>query len=237
MVGIRRAAAMYLATVYVGVLAWSHLPRNFDWFIQGDFLTLPDRAGFLQPFFGRVGMAYGDPRVFRRGVRKGAWNPGKESRVITTRGVLYVGISLLFNSNYAFTGHHVIITVSLHGFDLLVPVASTQSDSNGEWQKDSSQDRPEPVAFERTARLSLFLVRFGIAPRMRRNLFVGFRVCWHEHRVVVRVGQLAGESTARPRGTSSQSGRMLGNVAGDARCASNHALRSGSVSFGGGRRD
>jgi hypothetical protein len=136
------AAAIYLATIYP--LAWWHtsLPRNFHWFMDGDFINLPMLLiKLLEPLYWLSLSAYAI-RSFCRAAWKNEWNPGKDIVVATTAICWHVGI-ISINSDYAFTVTNVII----HGVPYLVLVyrmqrfkASSDSDSD-----ESSEIRQSTV--------------------------------------------------------------------------------------------
>ncbi|MFN9720957.1 MAG: hypothetical protein ACK58L_19855 [Planctomycetota bacterium] len=116
------AAAIYLATLYP--LAWWHasLPRNFHWFMDGDFVNLPHLlVSILQPLYW-LSLAVYTMRALCRLVWYNAWNPGKDIVVLTTTVCWHVGI-ISMNSDYAFTVTNVII----HGVPYLVLVYRMQS--------------------------------------------------------------------------------------------------------------
>jgi hypothetical protein len=107
--------AIYMATLYPLAYWHAHLPRNFWWFLEGDFAELPDNVvSALTPLYWLSLAAY-SIRSGYRGFALGAWNPGKDIVVATTAICWYVGI-ITFNSDYAFTVTNVII----HGIPYLV---------------------------------------------------------------------------------------------------------------------
>src|SRR4051812_27828066 len=86
----------------------TRLPRNFDWFVQNDFIAIQEiveRVLFtiyvlaLTAYFAKSFVLY---------VRSGFLNIGKDIVVATTAICWYVGI-VVFNSDYAFTVTNVII--------------------------------------------------------------------------------------------------------------------------------
>lgn len=108
------ATAIYLATIYPLVF-WHASPRQFHWFIEGDFLSLPAIvADVARPIYW-ISLAIYAARSLRRGMQQGKWNPGKDLVVLTTAVCWYVGIIAL-NSEYAFTVTNVII----HGVPYMV---------------------------------------------------------------------------------------------------------------------
>jgi hypothetical protein len=113
------AAAIYLASVYPLVYWHSHLPRQFSWFLENDFLAmpgLPQLERILQPIYWFALGAY-IVRSAYRWFMKGEANPGKDIVVVTTAVCWYTGI-VAFNSDYAFTVTNVII----HGVPYLALV-------------------------------------------------------------------------------------------------------------------
>jgi hypothetical protein len=100
--------AIYLATIYPLAFWMSNLPRNFEWFIQNDFIELPlivERILFpiyvvsLSLYFAKSLYFY---------FAKGILTIGKDIVLVTTAFCWYLGI-VYFNSDYAFTVTNVII--------------------------------------------------------------------------------------------------------------------------------
>ena len=102
------AAAVYLATIYPLSFWMSGLPRNFDWFIVGDFFYVPSIVEqFLFPLYVLALTIYFGKSIYLY-LTKGFVNLGKDIVVLTTAVCWYVGIVAL-NSDYAFTVTNVII--------------------------------------------------------------------------------------------------------------------------------
>ncbi len=105
------AAVIYGATL-TPLLFWhAHLPRRFQWFLQGDFLGgLPpfvSRAAFV--VFAAVFAAWAVKEAARaRASRRVSW--GKVLVVLTTVATWFGGI-VVFDSDYAFT----VTNVFVHG--------------------------------------------------------------------------------------------------------------------------
>jgi hypothetical protein len=102
-------AAIYSATLYPLVYWHAHLPREFEWFIAGDFLPgLPaGTADVLWPVHVAITAVY----VLRQIQLWGQGRPvsaGKNLIVATTWLSWYVGIVVL-NSDYAFTVTNVLV--------------------------------------------------------------------------------------------------------------------------------
>ncbi|MEM7448241.1 MAG: hypothetical protein AAF355_08365 [Myxococcota bacterium] len=107
--------AVYAATVYP-LLHWhAHLPRNFYWFVEGDFVTgvRLDWVDALEPLYWAVLAIFvlRQLHLFLRGVL----NPGKILVVSTTWFCWWLGIIAL-DSDYAFTVTNVVI----HGVPYMV---------------------------------------------------------------------------------------------------------------------
>lgn len=110
------AAAIYAATLYP--LLWWHanLPRRFWWFVDGDFVRVPEvLLRIAGPIYLLALGAYGVRAI--RVWATGRGNPGKDLVVATTAACWYVGIVAL-NSDYAFTVTNVLI----HGIPYLALV-------------------------------------------------------------------------------------------------------------------
>jgi hypothetical protein len=102
------AAAIYLATIYPLAFWMTSLPRNFEWFVQDDFFSLPElTAKVLFPLYALALAAYFVKTIYLY-FAHGFLNLGKDIVVLTTAVCWYVGIVAL-NSDYAFTVTNVII--------------------------------------------------------------------------------------------------------------------------------
>jgi len=105
------AAVIYGATL-TPLLFWhAHLPRRFQWFLQGDFLAgLPPsaaRAAFV--LYAAVFAAWAAKEIARASAgRPVSW--GKVLVVLTTVATWFLGI-VAFDSDYAFT----VMNVFVHG--------------------------------------------------------------------------------------------------------------------------
>ncbi len=110
-------AAIYLATLYPLLYWHTHLPRNFSWFLSGDFVAVPTLlAQIVWPIYVLALMAYAVRSAYR-GLALGQWNPGKDVVVLTTALCWYIGI-VAINSDFAFTVTNVVI----HGVPYMVLV-------------------------------------------------------------------------------------------------------------------
>lgn len=102
------AVAVYLASVYPLAFWMTSLPRNFEWFVQNDFVPLPVIVEtVLFPVYVVALTAY-FAKSFYQYFANGFLNIGKDIVVATTAICWYVGI-VYFNSDYAFTVTNVII--------------------------------------------------------------------------------------------------------------------------------
>lgn len=102
------AVAVYLASVYPLAFWMTSLPRNFEWFVQNDFVPLPTIvAKVLFPAYVLALTAYFAKSIYQF-FMTGFLNIGKDIVVATTAICWYVGI-VYFNSDYAFTVTNVII--------------------------------------------------------------------------------------------------------------------------------
>ena len=145
------AAAVYGATL-TPLLFWhAHLPRRFQWFLQGDFLPgLPpvvSRAAFV--LYAAVFAAWAAKEIARaRAGRRVSW--GKILVVLTTVATWFLGIVVL-DSDYAFT----VTNVFVHGIPYLGLVWFT-SKARAEGRRAAGET---PAAADRwLASLPLFLL-------------------------------------------------------------------------------
>ena len=101
-------AAVYLGAIYP--LAWwhAHLPRGFEWFVEGDFAALPGVVARV------VGVVYVMTLGAYAVLSLMAWATGQRAQagrdllVLTTAACWYLGI-VAFDSDYAFTVTNVFI--------------------------------------------------------------------------------------------------------------------------------
>lgn len=102
------ASAVYLATLYPLAFWMSAYPRNFNWFVENDFIALPGLIEtILFPVYVLALTVYFG-KSFYLYFKDGFLNIGKDIIVLTTAVCWYVGIVAL-NSDYAFTVTNVII--------------------------------------------------------------------------------------------------------------------------------
>lgn len=123
------ASAIYLATLYPLIYWHAHLPRQFWWFLPGDFTQVPGIVvTIVMPLYWLSLGAYA-ARSLYRGFVHDWWSPGKDIVLATTAVCWYVGI-ITFNSDYAFTVTNVIT----HGIPYMVLVFWYQQKQLAEYQ-------------------------------------------------------------------------------------------------------
>lgn len=121
---------IYLATLYPLAYWHAHLPRNFWWFLRGDFAHGPALlAEILAPFYWLCLGLYSF-RCVKTWLGGGKVSPGKDMVVYTTAFCWYLGIVAL-NSDYAFTVTNVLI----HGIPYMALVY---------WHRPAGQRQPPP---------------------------------------------------------------------------------------------
>jgi hypothetical protein len=166
------AAVIYGATL-TPLLFWhAHLPRRFQWFLQGDFLAgLPPavaRVAFL--LYAAVFAAWTVKEVARaRSGRSVSW--GKVLVVLTTAATWFLGI-VVFDSDYAFT----VTNIFVHGIPYMGLVWFT---SKARADGRRAAGAPAAAADRWLASLPLFLLPL---------LAIAFaeewgwdRLVWHDH--------------------------------------------------------
>ena len=166
------AAAIYGATL-TPLLFWhAHLPRKFQWFLRGDFLSgLPEgvsRAAFVV-YAGIFAAWVGNELARARAGRPVSW--GKILIVFSTAATWFLGI-VVFDSDYAFT----VLNVFVHGIPYMGLVWFT-SKARAEARRDAGEapslvDRmvPRLVPFLAPLLLVAFAEEWGWD-----------RFVWHDH--------------------------------------------------------
>ncbi len=100
--------AVYMATLYPLAYWMTASKRNFNWFVEGDFISLPGLVETIMfPVYVAALAAYFGKSIYQY-ASNGTLNIGKDIVVATTAICWYVGIVAL-NSDYAFTVTNVII--------------------------------------------------------------------------------------------------------------------------------
>ena len=96
------AAIVYSATVYPLIYWQSHLPREFVWFVDGDFLPLPAVTSAVAGYaYVAVAISYLTHEIWRA-TRGRAVNLPKQLLIAGTAASWYTGI-VAFNADLAFT--------------------------------------------------------------------------------------------------------------------------------------
>ena len=99
---------IHLVTVYPLAFWMTNLPRKFEWFVAGDFFSLPSLVEkVLFPIYVLSLVVYFGKSIYLY-FATGFLNIGKDIIVLTTAVCWYIGI-VAFNSDYAFTVTNVII--------------------------------------------------------------------------------------------------------------------------------
>lgn len=161
-------AAIYSATLYPLLYWHAHLPREFAWFLKGDFLPgLPKGAvDVLFPVHIAITAAY-TLRQIQLVATGRPVSPGKNLIVATTWLSWYVGIVSL-DSDYAFTVTNVLV----HGIPYLAFV----------WVYGRSRFRDSPLPVARAfqpGRWWLYLAPLLAVAWCEE--WVWDRLVWHEH--------------------------------------------------------
>ena len=161
-------AAIYSATLYPLLYWHAHLPREFEWFIAGDFLpgVPPSLAESLWPVHVTLTAAF----VLRQAQLLATGrpvSPGKSLILATTWLSWYAGI-VWFNSDYAFTVTNVLV----HGIPYLALVFR--------WGRARFRESALAVArVFRPGRWPLFLAPLLVAAWSEE--WAWDRLVWHEH--------------------------------------------------------
>jgi hypothetical protein len=161
-------AAIYSATLYPLLYWHAHLPREFEWFIAGDFIPgLPrNAADLLLPVHLAITAVY-VARQLQLWASRRPVSPGKNLIVATTWLSWYAGI-VVFNSDYAFTVTNVLV----HGIPYLAFV----------WVWGRSRFAETRVAVARAFRghaWPLYLAPLLLAAWLEE--WGWDRLVWHEH--------------------------------------------------------
>lgn len=164
------AAAVYAATIYPLIYWHAHLPRQFHWFVPGDFAALPGWAAALTaPIYWAILAVY-LARALPGWLRGAPVNPGKDLVVAGTWACWYVGIVAL-DSDYAFT----VTNVFIHGVPYLALVFLVA-------RAPTPGDHVEPPSIGRRIALAgppIFLATLWLAAYLEE--LVWDRAVWHEH--------------------------------------------------------
>lgn len=159
--------AIYNVTLFPLLWWHTHLPRNFDWFVDGDFVSLPAWLGGLgQVLHWGINLAYLAHQL-RRHLQGRGVNLAKLWVWSTTWCIWYGGIVLL-NSDLVFSSANVLA----HGVPYLALVWGIQRDR---WAGATGQ----LAALFRPRRWWLYLALLVMAGYSEEWLWD--RLVWHEH--------------------------------------------------------
>jgi hypothetical protein len=162
-------AAIYSATLYPLLYWHGHLPREFEWFIAGDFFPgLPAAtAEWLAPLHWGITLLYVGRQLQLRASGRPT-SSGKDLIVATTWLCWSVGI-VVFDSDYAFT----ITNVLIHGIPYIGLIWVY---GHARW-RDAPRAAPVARLF-RPAWVPLFLAPLFLAAWSEEWLWD--RLVWHE---------------------------------------------------------
>lgn len=172
-VGRRLDAAVIYGATLTPLLFWhAHLPRRFQWFLQGDFLggLPPAVAGAAFVAFAAVFAAWAVKEASRaRAGRRVSW--GKVLVVLTTVATWFGGIVVL-DSDYAFT----VMNVFVHGIPYMGLVWFTSKARAADREAAGAR----PYAWDRWARsVPLFLL--PLLALAFAEEWGWDRLVWHDH--------------------------------------------------------
>ncbi len=166
-------ALIYLATLYP-LIYWHCHPRDFEWFIAGDFIAIPwdwlsTLAGVL--YLGTIAAYVAKEVLLFRRTR--IFNQPRNMLVIGTALSWYVGI-VGFDNDLAFTATNVIA----HGIPYMALI----------WlYRRNAQHRHEPLVTGRRAGTfpftAAYLLSLGALAYLEETLWDGF--IWREHGAVL----------------------------------------------------
>lgn len=170
--------AIYASTAYPLIYWHTHLPRNFNWFVEGDFFRLDStRLCTIAGAFYAVIIAVYLVKEIGIGLRKRAVNIPRNLVLLGTGVSWYVGIVLL-NSDLAFTATNVIA----HGIPYMALIwmyeqKKAQKNPGAKWSLPIS--RPRFFSWRLAPVYVGFLVLFAY---LEEGLWDGF--IWREHAAV-----------------------------------------------------
>lgn len=173
-------ALVYMATLYPMLFWHTHLPRNFNWFIEGDFIeALPQFiTDWALGLYALLAVAYVIKELFLFRATGGYFNVPKNLLIIGTALSWWIGIVTL-NSDMAFTMTNVIS----HGVPYMALIWLMHHSSAAR-AADPVPPPATPSFFERATQVALtylpvfFLVLVGLA-FLEEGLWDG--LVWREH--------------------------------------------------------
>jgi hypothetical protein len=174
-------AMVYAATGFP-VLYWhAHLPRAFQWFVPGDFVTLQGVRLLVGPaaaLYLCIALAYA-ARALMRWRRGLGVNAGKHLVVVTTAAIWYVGI-VAANEDFTFT----VTNVTVHAVPYMALLWA--------YSRERARERPRGAVAR--------VVTGGVAAFLAVVLMLAFceellweRLVWHD-----RPGWFGGARRATP---------------------------------------
>jgi hypothetical protein len=167
-------AAIYTATI-IPILWWhAHLPRQFDWFLPGDFVAglIPGSVDrILFAIYVAVFAAFIARQIIRR-IHEGVWRTGKILLIATTAACWGVGI-VATNTDFAFT----ITNVLIHGIPYMAII----------WVYGRRTNYPEGSILARiyAPRISSALFFYGALVLIAYAEELGWdRLLWDDHETI-----------------------------------------------------
>lgn len=160
-------AAVYAATLIPVVWWHAHLPRQFEWFVAGDFVSgLPEAAAtMLLPVAATIAAAW----TVRQAIlfAGGDARPGPWIVMVSTWLTWWLGI-VVFDSDYAFTVTNVLV----HGIPYVAYV--------WRWgRRRHAANRGGIASVFQPGRLALYLLPLAIVAWLEE--WGWDRIVWHEH--------------------------------------------------------
>jgi len=168
-----RAARVERALVY-GLTLWpvlwwhANLPRQFAWFMEGDFVTLA--VGPLVAPAGAVVAALGIAHLIGR-LRSRRWAPGRDLWVLTT-GLVWSSGVVWTDSDLAFTATNVVA----HGLPYLALVAWV---SGRRWAGEGREQGPRSPRWYSPRAAWLYLAPLLLLAFVEEGLWD--RLVWHDN--------------------------------------------------------
>lgn len=160
--------AIYAATLYPLLYWHAHLPREFDWFIAGDFIPgLPKGAAqALLPAHLAITAAYALRQLQLLATGRPV-SAGKNLIVASTWATWYAGI-VAFDSDYAFTVTNVLV----HGIPYLALI----------WHWGRARWRDRPAGTGRFFRPRAWPLYLGVLVAIAwSEEWLWDRAVWHDH--------------------------------------------------------
>lgn len=166
--------AIYGATVYPLIYWHTHLPRKFNWFVQGDFLSVPypiisTIAGWV--YLGILAVYVG--KEIRNSLRNGLNFP-KNIILIGTCISWYTGI-VMYEGDLAFTATNVIS----HGIPYMALVWFYGKKKAAASQQNQAHEKPRIGRFFQPIMLPVFVGLLFLLGYVEEGMWDGW--IWGEH--------------------------------------------------------